>query len=157
MSTTQVYLEIRESINSGTVFSLPRERLEQFVAALSEASAFTHFSAPEFPGTCETIRMALSMRVSEDANLQAKRESRIALIVSSAALGVGLVAAISASWPLVFPSPTQVYATPQKPVHTVQTEQLSVAPLIPDAIAPSKPSIPQTSNPSPLSVKVEQK
>ena len=123
MSMESVYIEIHQSINTGAVFSLQREKLEQFVAALSMANAYTHFSASEFPGTCETVRMALSMKVSEHANLQAKNESRIALIVSSAALAVGIVSAFSALWPLAFPSPTQVYATPQNPVYANIIEQ----------------------------------
>jgi hypothetical protein len=139
MNIAPVYLEIQQSVNSGTVFSLSREQLEQFVAALSRASAYTQFSASEFPGTCETVRMALSMRVSEDANLLAKKESRIALVVSFAALAVGLVSAISAFLTLAFPSPTQVYATPQKPVYAVQTEQSSGAMPKPEDQAPSKP------------------
>ncbi len=152
-----MYLEIRQSINSGSVFSLPREKLEQFVAALSRANAFQNFSAPEFPGTCETVRMALSMRVSEDANLQAKKESRVALIVSSVALVAGLVSAISALWSLTFPSPTQVYATPQNPVYAVQTEQSSGAMPIPETQELSKLPLSQPSKSSPLLAKEKQK
>lgn len=151
MSMESVYLEIRRSINTGAVFSLPREKLEQFVAALSMTNAYAHFSAPEFPGTCETVRMALSMKVSEDANLQAKRESRIALIVSSAALAVGIVSAFAALWPLAFPSPTQVYATPQNPVHAALIEQLpTLAPKAQIQVLPM-PSIQPLSKPVPSS------
>lgn len=119
MDMTAVYLDIQKNINSGLVFALPRKKLEQFVAALSMANAYSYFGASEFPGTCETVRMALSLRFSEDANLQAKKESRIALIVSFAAFAVGCVSAFAA----IFPSPIQVYATPQKPVYAVQAEQ----------------------------------
>ena len=98
MSKESIYLEIRRSITTGAVFSLPREKLEQFVAALSMTNAYAHFSAPEFPATCETVRMALSMKISEDTNLQAKRESRIALKVSAAALAVGVISAFAALW-----------------------------------------------------------
>lgn len=115
-----MYLEIQQSINSGSVFSLPRQKLECFVAALSRSQAYTHFGASEFPSTCETVRMALSRRVSEDANLAARRENRIALIISLGALLIGFVSAVAALSPLAFPSPIQVYATPEKPVHAVQ-------------------------------------
>lgn len=120
-----LHMQIQQSINSGTVFSLPRSKLEEFVAFLSRPRVSDNFSASEFPATCETVRMALSIRVGEDANAQAKRESRIALIVSSAALVVGLVSVGAAIWPLVFSSPTQVYSLQTKPVHAVLPEQPS--------------------------------
>lgn len=150
MSITAVYLEIQQSINSGTVFSLPRKKLEQFVSALSRANAFAHFGASEFPGTCETVRMALSMRVSEDANLQAKKESRIALIVSLAALVVGLASAIAEIWPLAFPTSTQAYATLQKPLCAAQDEQIQKPLQEPALHAPP-------AKPSPFSAKEKQK
>lgn len=146
-----VYIEIQQRINSGAVFSLPREKLERFVAALSMSNAFTHFSASGFPGTCETVRMALSIRISEDVNRQAKRESRIALVVSSFALGAGVVGAIAALWPIIFPSPTQVYALPSKPVHVVSPEQPAPPMSQAEKIAPptSSPSKSFTSSQSP--------
>lgn len=139
-----IHMQIQQSINSGTVFSLPRSKLEEFVAFLSRPRIFEHFSASEFPATCETVRMALAMRVSEDANEQAKRESRIALNVSSAALAVGLVSAGAALWPIVTQSPTQVYSLQTKPVHVALPEQS--LPPTPQVAAPVPPT--QTVPPS---------
>ncbi len=148
-----MYIEIQQSINSGAVFSLPRKTLEQYVAALSMSQAFTHFSASEFPGTCETVRMALAMRVSEDANEQAKTESRIALKVSSAALAVGLVSAIAALWPLVVQSPMQVYSLQTKPVHVAPPEQsLPATPKV-QTKSPPTPSNPLPAKPVQASAK----
>lgn len=140
-----VHMQIQQSINSGTVFSLPRSKLEEFVAFLSRPRVFEHFSASEFPATCETVRMALSIRVSEDANGQAKRESRIALIVSSAALAVGLVSAGAGLWPLAFPLATQVYSLQTMPVHVVPPAQSS--PQAQQVVVPKQPTqiVPPTS------------
>lgn len=120
MSFNSIYSEIQQAINDGSVFSLPRARIEQYIAALSRSQAFSHFGASGFPRICETIRLALSIKVSEDANLQAKRESRIALWVSFTALLVGIVSAFAALWPIIFPSAIQVYSTKSKPVYVAE-------------------------------------
>lgn len=148
-----VHMQIQQSINSGSVFSMPRSKLEEFVAFLSRPRVFEHFSASEFPATCETVRMALSIRVSEDANAQAKRESRIAIIVSSAALVVGLVSAGAALWPIVNPKPTEVYSLQTNPVHAVLPEQ-SLQPTQ-QVVAPKQttPSTKQSSQPGSASAK----
>jgi hypothetical protein len=146
MSTSsEIYSDIKYAINSGAVFSLPRRRLEEFSAALAMSNAYAHFGNSQFPRICETVRMALSLRASEDANAQAKRESRIALIVSSAAFSVGLVSTGAALWPLAFPSPTQVYSIQTKPVHVALPEQTSPP--------QPTPSIQSTSTPVPSSAK----
>jgi len=67
MDMTAVYLEIQQSINSGAIASLPKERLAQFSAALARPQAYTHFSAPEFPQVCETVRTLLIVRSNEEA------------------------------------------------------------------------------------------
>jgi hypothetical protein len=120
MNSNSKYSEIKQAINNGSIFSLPRSKLELYVAELSRSQAFSHFGASEFPRICETVRMALSIKVSEDANLQAKRESRIALFVSFTALVVGIVSACAALWPLIFPKAVQVYSTQSNPVHVAE-------------------------------------
>lgn len=67
MDMTAVYLEIQQSIHSGAIASLPKERLAQFSAALARPQAYTHFSAPEFPQVCETVRALLIARSNEEA------------------------------------------------------------------------------------------
>ena len=60
-----IYDEIRQNINSGVIASLPKERLEQFLAALARAQAYTHFGASEFPRVCETVKTLLIARSNE--------------------------------------------------------------------------------------------
>ena len=90
--------ELKKAINTGEVFSLPRERLEQFVGALSHPQAFSLFGTNEFPNICQTARQALALKVSEDANQQAKKESRLALIIACMALLAGTVQAAASLW-----------------------------------------------------------
>ena len=111
-----IYQRIQNDIKSGNIFSKPRSILEEYVAALSKAHANSHFGVSEFPGTCETVRMALAIKISEDANSQAKRESRIALFVSLFALVVGIATLLLTFWSTIFPKPMQVYSTQNKPV-----------------------------------------
>lgn len=141
MGTTETLQELKRHINTGEIFALPRSRLEQFVAALAHPLAYTLFGGPEFPRICETAKLALSLRVSEDANLQAKKESRLALIIACTALMVGTVQAVAALWPFVSPSPTLVRASTPVPIH---------APVpIPVYVVPAAPaSSPQVSRPA---------
>lgn len=116
MDGYNIYQRIQRDVATGNIFSLSRANLQEYVAALSVQNAYTHFGQSEFPGACETVRMALATKISEDANLQAKKESRIALIVSTFALVVGIVSAIISLWVFLFPSPLQVYSTKNNPV-----------------------------------------
>ncbi len=140
MSASEIYSDIKHAINSGAVFSLPRRQLETYSAALAMQNAYAHFGNSQFPRICETVRMALSLRASEDSNAQAKKESRIALIISSFALVAGVVGAIAALWPLVVPSPMQVYSLQTKPVHAVLPEQPSPPEPAKKIQKPPKPS-----------------
>lgn len=115
-------VEITAAINTGEIFKLPRHKLEKFAAALSTTNAFGHYSAHEFPTKCETVRMALSLRISEDDNKQAKRESRIALVIAIFALFAGVVQAGFAAWQYLQPQPTQVYSTQDKPVYVLPND-----------------------------------
>ena len=63
---TALYLEIQQSVHSGVIVSLSTDRLAQFSAALARPQAYTHFSAPEFPQVCETVRMLLTARLNEN-------------------------------------------------------------------------------------------
>ena len=112
-------VEITAAINTGEIFKLPRHKLEKFAAALSTTNAFSHYSVHEFPAKCETVRMALSLRISEDDNKQAKRESRIALIIAFAALFAGVVQAVLAARQYYCPSPSQIYSTQDRPVYVL--------------------------------------
>ena len=77
MSTSATFVEIQQCINSGAIFSLSKEKLQQFVTALSQSQAFTHFGTSEFAAIRETVGRALDMKVKEEANLQANKGALI--------------------------------------------------------------------------------
>jgi hypothetical protein len=68
--TTAESLEIAAAIRSGDIFNLPRKKLEQFTVLLASSDAYTHYGASEYPRICETVKMALQARISEDQNKQ---------------------------------------------------------------------------------------
>ena len=138
--------ELKKAINTGEVFSLSRERLEQFVAALSHPQAFSLFGTSEFPAICQTARQALALKISEDANQQAKKESRLALIIACMALLAGTVQAVASLWPLVYPSPTLVRADTPLPIYTPASISVHSVPVAP---APQKPVVPAPALQSP--------
>ena len=66
MSMSDVYNEIRQSINSGEIYKLPKEKLEQFSTALARSQAHSHYSKSEFPQICETVRALLIQRTNTE-------------------------------------------------------------------------------------------
>lgn len=66
MSARDIYQDIRHSINSGSIASLPKDTLARFSAALARSQAYTHFGASEFPQICETVRALLIVRSNEE-------------------------------------------------------------------------------------------
>ena len=65
MDLAKIFNELRRSINTGEIFSLSEEKLQQYVTAISQPQAFSHFGKAEFPNVCETARLALSQRHTE--------------------------------------------------------------------------------------------
>ena len=59
MDPEYIYTEIRHSINSGAIATLPRHKLTEFSVALARSQAYTHFGASEFPQICELVRTLL--------------------------------------------------------------------------------------------------
>lgn len=62
-----IYSEIRQSINSGAIASLSKDKLAVYSAALARPQAYTHFGASEFPQVCETVKTFLITRSNEEA------------------------------------------------------------------------------------------
>lgn len=59
MATEDDFHAIRESLNSGAISSLPKERLEHFAVVLCHPHAFSFFGNHQFPQICETVRLHL--------------------------------------------------------------------------------------------------
>ena len=134
MFTEAEYLALNHLFAGGDISSSSKKELERFSVMLSRPNAFTHFGAASFPQICETVRTLLIVRMSEEQNQQAKRESRLALIISCIALLMATIQAIVGLWPLVRPSPIQVEASKGLPIYA--PEPLAVRPV---AQSPAQP------------------
>jgi hypothetical protein len=64
---SQIFREIKQSIGSGEIAALPKEKLVQFSAALAQSQAYTYFSASQFPQICKTVELHLAARLHEEA------------------------------------------------------------------------------------------
>ena len=137
------YLELSRLFGGGDISTCSKRSLERFAVMLSRPNAFTHFGAASFPQICETVRTLLVVRMSEEQNEQAKRESRLALIIACIALLAGIVQAVASIWPLVFPLPTLVQSDKPLPIHAPEPIGVYAAPIEPrpqaaEAQGPSK-------------------
>jgi len=65
--SSPIFREIKQSIGSGEISSLPKEKLVQFSAALAQSQAYTYFSAPQFPQICKTVELHLAARLNEES------------------------------------------------------------------------------------------
>ena len=113
--------------SGGDISTCTKSELERFAVMLSRPKAFTHFPAPSFPQLCETVRTLLIVRMSEEQNEEAKRESRVALIVAWVALAAGIVQAVASVYQILSNKPTQVEAHAPLPIFA--PEPLSVRPV----------------------------
>jgi len=144
--TEAEYVELNHLVSGGDIATSSKPELERFAVMLARPNAFTQFGAASFPQICETVRTLLIVRMSEEQNEQAKRESRLALIIACIALAMATIQVIVGLWPLVFSSPIQVEASKALPIFApsplpvVQAPQGSAAP-------PQK--VPETATPKP--------
>lgn len=94
------YVELGHMFAGGDISRASKSELERFAVMLSRPSASRHFGKSDFPQACETVRTLILVRISEEANREASRISRIALYISIAALVATVVQAIAAVWPV---------------------------------------------------------
>ncbi|MHB9119502.1 MAG: hypothetical protein ACYC2R_14715 [Burkholderiales bacterium] len=90
------YVALGHLFAGGDISKSSKAELERFAVMLARPKAYEHFGAPDFPQICKTVRTLLIVRMSEEQNAQANRESRIALIISILALIAGFVQALAA-------------------------------------------------------------
>lgn len=50
---------VLDSVNSGSISTLPKAELEQFTVVLCHKNAFAFFGNNQFPQICETVRLHL--------------------------------------------------------------------------------------------------
>jgi len=100
-STEINYHQIRQRFENGEIEKASKDDLQRIAVLLSRANAYAHFGPASYPQICETVRTLLIVRMSEEANKDATRISKIALWIAIAALACSLVQATSSLWPLV--------------------------------------------------------
>ena len=112
--------DVRSAFDSGSILTASKEELELFLVSNGQARILNDANQARASEMGETMRQLLAARQSQEMHTEALRISKVALLVSVFALVVGVPGAIASLWPLVFPSPTQVYSVQTKPVHVVQ-------------------------------------
>lgn len=90
---------IKQSIESGEIEKASKDQLQQYAILLSRSQAYGAFGASSYPQVCETVRTLLIVRMSQDANQEATRISKIAMGVAMAAAGFSLLQLILSIWP----------------------------------------------------------
>lgn len=113
-----IYQTIEKKYHSGEIFSLSRSELEECALLLGKPRSGDHFSTSNFQEIKDLIRMQLVLKVSEEANNEAKKHSLIALAISVLALMVAIVSTVTTIWSLANPTAVQVYSLKEKPVIT---------------------------------------
>lgn len=93
--TDQDYLTLSHVFAGGDISRASKTELERYAVILSRPNAHVHFSQTSFPQVCETVRTLILVRMSEEANTEALRNSKVALYISIAALVATLVQAIA--------------------------------------------------------------
>lgn len=96
------YSTIINLFNSGDITKATKQQLERFAVLLTRPEAPMTFNS-QHPQVCETVRMLLLVRISEESNSEASRISIIALLISALALITGLVQAGAATWQILHP------------------------------------------------------
>lgn len=100
MTSQPDYNQILHQVESGNIATLPKTELEHIALALCRGHAYSHFTSAGFPQICETVRTLLVVRMSEDANAEATRISKIALWIAIAAFAASVVQAVASIWQL---------------------------------------------------------
>lgn len=80
------YHDLNGLLWNGEIGKASKADLERYAVMLSLPSASAHFNVRQYEQVCETVRTLLVVRMSEEANAEATRNSRIALLVAIGAL-----------------------------------------------------------------------
>jgi hypothetical protein len=93
--TDDDYVRLQHVFSGGDISKASKLELECFAVMLSRPRAYTHFGERNFPQICETVRTLIFVRMSEEANREATRTSKIALYIAIAALLAGVLQTIA--------------------------------------------------------------
>jgi|CXWL01.1.fsa_nt_gi hypothetical protein len=78
-----------------------KAKLERYAVILSRPHAYAHVSSAGFPQMCETVRILILVRISEESNREATSIAKIALWISLVALLASVVQAGVEVWSLI--------------------------------------------------------
>jgi hypothetical protein len=67
------YVQLNHVFSGGDITKATKAELERFTVMLSRPNAYTHLGTASFPQICETVRMLLQARISEEANIKTSR------------------------------------------------------------------------------------
>jgi hypothetical protein len=97
--TQAEYTDLLHKVSSGELMNATREELTRYSMILSHAFAHTHFGHPQFTIICETVRVLLAARMSEEESRRAatlyETESRRTRRTSNIAISIAVVAAVA--------------------------------------------------------------
>lgn len=96
------YVELIHLFSGGDISKASKAELERYAVMLSRPTAHTQFGGMSFTQACDTVRTLLMVRMSEEANKEATRISKIALWIAGVALIVALVQAALSVRALLF-------------------------------------------------------
>jgi hypothetical protein len=88
------YTSLTHVFSGGDISQASKPELERFAVMLSRPRAYSHFGERDYPQICETIQTLILVRLSEEVNKEATRNSKIALCVSLAALFIAIAQAV---------------------------------------------------------------
>lgn len=130
--TNADYINLDHLFSGGDISACTKAELERFAVMLARPGAFQHFGAAHFQQICESVRTLILVRMSEEQNMQARKESRLALIISWIALVMSLIQAVASVWQLVSPVPMPARAAESIPSNAAlhaALQQTSVVPV----------------------------
>ena len=115
--TQKDWTDLDNLFTGGDLSACTKSELERFAVMLTRPRANERVGGTSnFAPACAAVQTLLLVRMSEEQNEQAKRESRLALIISCIALLMATIQAIVGLWPLVRSSPTLVEANKALPI-----------------------------------------
>ena len=98
--TEKDYVALQQVFAGGDISRSSKSELERYAVMLSRPNASMYFGIRDYPQVCETVHMLILVRMSEEANSEATRISKIALYIAIAALIAGVIQAVASIWPL---------------------------------------------------------
>src|SRR5690242_3897837 len=88
------YYSIQKRFENGEIEKASKEELQRYAMLLCSSKVFSQLGERFYPQVCETVRTLLVVRMSEEANREATRISKIALGIAVVALILSGVQAI---------------------------------------------------------------